>query len=166
MLRYIKMNNNFYNKNIEESIIIGEAKYKDSKKISEIHESRFPKPYGINYIKLLIKNDINLILVAKKEKIIIAFMVIQKVLDVSEIITIAVEKNYEGSGICHKLILDAIDRLKKLNVKFITLEVSNTNLRALNLYSKNNFKKKSLRKNYYTDQFGEKTDAYLYERKL
>lgn len=160
------MNDDFYNKNIREVIIIEEAQYRDSKKISEIHESRFFKSYGIEYIQSLIKNDLYLNLVAKKENTIIAFIIIQKVLDVSEIITIAVEKNYEGSGICHKLILDAIDRLKKLNVKFITLEVSNTNLRALNLYSKNNFKKKSLRKNYYTDQFGEKTDAYLYERKL
>jgi|TARA_B110000444_G_C18847130_1_gene602791 ribosomal-protein-alanine N-acetyltransferase len=160
------MNDNFYNKNIREVIIIEEAQYRDSKKISEIHESRFFKSYGIEYIQSLIENDLYLNLVAKKENTIIAFIIIQKVLDVSEIITIAVIKNYEGLGICHKLILDAIDRLKKLNVKSITLEVSNTNLRAINLYSKNNFKKKSLRKNYYTDRIGKKTDAYLYEQKL
>ena len=69
-------------------------------------------------IKLLIKNDINLILVAKKEKKIIAEKVLQKK-DVSEIIT----KNlglFSIAGICHKRNFRCIDRLKKLNVKSIT----------------------------------------------
>ncbi len=61
------MNDNFYNKNIREVIIIEEAQSKDSKKISEIHESRFSKSYGIEYIQSLIKNDLYLNLVAKKK---------------------------------------------------------------------------------------------------
>lgn len=166
ILRYIKMNKIYDTIGIEETIVINEAQKKDSKKISEIHMSRFPKSYGIEYIKSLIKNDIYLILVAKKRNKIIGFIIIQKVIDVSEIITIAIEKNHESLGIGHQLILNVITILKESNVKLITLEVSSTNIRAINLYVKNNFKKKSLRKNYYTDQFGKKTDAYLYEQKL
>jgi ribosomal-protein-alanine N-acetyltransferase len=69
--------------------------------------------------------------------------------DVCEIISIAVHPNFRNRGFALRLLNSLIDFLKKINYKKITLEVSNSNFSAINLYEKYKFKSIGLRKGYY-----------------
>ena len=47
-----------------------------------------------------------------------------------------------------------IDKLSKLNIQNITLEVRESNKIAINFYKKNNFEIAAIRKNYYGSENG------------
>lgn len=65
-----------------------------------------------------------------------------------DLVSIVVDKNVRCQNIGTQLIQELI---RNTNEKTITLEVSSNNKPAILLYSKNNFKKIYVRKNYYTD---------------
>lgn len=95
------------------------------------------------------------LLAYKKENDIIAFISYSVIYERAEINFIAVEKSFRNKGIAQKLIdamlLDIEDTCEN-----VSLEVSINNKAAINLYLKNDFCKKGIRKNYYADG-----DAYL-----
>ncbi|MBQ9011287.1 MAG: GNAT family N-acetyltransferase [Bacilli bacterium] len=79
----------------------------------------------------------------------------------SEINYIAVLKEYQKKGIATKLLDYAIKDIKSNNCENISLEVETNNIAAINLYSKFNFKTKTIRKNYYDSK-----NAYLMVKEL
>ena len=85
---------------------------------------------------------------------IIGFVIFYHIIDEIEIIQIGIIKSYQrknyGSSILNKI--------KKLNIKKIFLEVSVHNSNAINFYLKNGFKKIGMRKGYYKGN-KHKTDA-------
>ncbi len=70
---------------------------------------------------------------------------------------IAIAPNLQNKGVGNVLLKDAILRMFEQEVTSITLEVRVSNIKAINLYKKNGFKKLITKKGYYSD--GE--DAYL-----
>ena len=70
-------------------------------------------------------------------------------LDESDIITVAVAPNYQNNGYGFMLIKALENALKSKGVTKIFLEVRRSNLSAIKLYEKANFKNISVRKNYY-----------------
>lgn len=75
-----------------------------------------------------------------------------------EITNVGVLPIYQGQGKGQQLLQQCIDHMIKLGAKVFTLEVRQSNRRAIALYEKFNFKTVALRKNYYTDT---NEDAYL-----
>ena len=75
----------------------------------------------------------------------IGFVEIQGDLEEIEIITLGIKKNFQNQGYGKQL----INFIIKKNYKNIFLEVSSSNLKALNFYKSLGFKKISIRKNYY-----------------
>lgn len=77
---------------------------------------------------------------------IIGFVYFYHVKDEVEILKIGVSKSYQRK----KYGTLVINKMKKLKIKKIFLEVSVENLQAINFYLKNGFEKIGIRKAYYT----------------
>lgn len=69
----------------------------------------------------------------------------------AHITTLSVHPDYRKNGVAQKLIFRLIDDCYKNKIKYITLEVRESNVPAISLYEKNGFKSIGTRKNYYQD---------------
>jgi len=87
--------------------------------------------------------------VYKDNEKIVACINYQVMYERSELIDINVVSDYQNKGIASKLLEFMINDLKKRKVENITLEVKETNKKAIHLYKKYNFKEVSIRKGYY-----------------
>ncbi len=82
---------------------------------------------------------------------IVGVLVYDLIYDRAEIDYIIVDENYRNKGIATSL-LKYLE--KNNNLKNITLEVRNSNIKAINFYLKNGFLKSTIRKNYYNNEDG------------
>lgn len=71
------------------------------------------------------------------------------ILDEGHITNIAIKKEHQGKGLSHLLIKEIIDYKNNNHLKFLTLEVRESNIVARKLYEKYNFKIIGERKKYY-----------------
>lgn len=110
-----------------------------------------------SYIKEL-SNPLAKYLVAKIDDKVVGFMGTWIVLDESDITNVAVHPAHRNRGIASKLIEAMLDYCKKQNCTAYTLEVRSSNIAAIALYEKHNFKQEGIRKGYYEDN---KEDAIL-----
>lgn len=69
----------------------------------------------------------------------------------AHITTLSVHPDSRKSGVAQTLIFKLIDDCYKNKIKYITLEVRESNVPAISLYEKNGFKSIGTRKNYYQD---------------
>ena len=76
---------------------------------------------------------------------IIGFTIFYHVIDEIEIIRIGITKSHQRKNYGTLI----INKIKKLNVKRIFIEVSVENSKAINFYIKNGFKEIGIRKDYY-----------------
>lgn len=79
----------------------------------------------------------------------------------AELININVLDNYQNQKIASKLIEYMLEDCKERKVTSITLEVKETNIKAIHLYKKYGFKEISIRKGYYQG-----IDGILMEKEL
>lgn len=86
------------------------------------------------------------------------FIEIESHFEITDIINIAVSEEHQNNGIATKLIEYVINHTKS---EKLMLEVNEINQKAINFYTKCNFKEISRRKKYYGDN-----DAIIMERKL
>ncbi len=77
----------------------------------------------------------------------VAFIHVNKLYEVMDIVNVVVNLSYRKKGIATKLIDYAMSQFDDL--KSIMLEVNENNSNAISLYSKNNFKVINKRNNYY-----------------
>ena len=82
---------------------------------------------------------------------IVGVLVYDLIYDRAEIDYIIVDENYRNKGIATSL-LKYLE--KNNNLKNITLEVRNSNIKAINFYLKNGFLKSTVRRNYYNNEDG------------
>lgn len=73
------------------------------------------------------------------------------IFDEAHITTLSVHPDFRKKGIAQKLIFRLIDDCYKNKIKYITLEVRESNVPAISLYEKNGFKSIGTRKGYYQD---------------
>ena len=94
---------------------------------------------------------------------IIGFVVFSIVLDEIELLSMAVNPDYQKQGYGRSLLGHVISQAKKNKTESIFLEVRHSNTRALNLYQKEGFKVIGERKAYYPVEDMQKTreDAVL-----
>lgn len=69
----------------------------------------------------------------------------------AHITTLSVHPEQRKKGVAQTLIFSLIDDCYKNKIKYITLEVRESNVPAISLYEKNGFKSIGTRKNYYQD---------------
>ena len=97
----------------------------------------------------------------KKDEKVIAYLGIQFVDDVIEILGIGVIEKYRNNGIANELMNQLMKYFNQSPQIKILLEVRESNSTARNLYINFGFNKISKRKNYYTN---EDADIYLKEK--
>ena len=112
-------------------------------------ESEFNK-IGTKVVAILIKKQI------------IGIYVVQTIIDEAQINYFSIKQRFRRKGYGSYLMNYLIQQCKKLDVKKLLLEVSETNSIAKDFYSKFNFITVGIRKNYYKDG----TDAVLKEKNL
>lgn len=69
----------------------------------------------------------------------------------AHITTLSVHPDHRKKGVAQTLMFSIIDDCYKNKIKYITLEVRESNVPAISLYEKNGFKSIGTRKNYYQD---------------
>ena len=105
--------------------------------------------YKENYNPII--NEYTKIYTYTVDKNVVAFLIFTIMYDKCEIIDIFVKSDYRNKKIAQMLINELSS---DYNLDNITLEVSESNIPAINLYEKLGFKKVATRKNYYKDSNG------------
>ena len=111
----------------------------------------FSHPWSKQSLEEELNNETSLFLVAKEENEVIGYIGISIVIDEGYIFNVAVRKSYRNKGVATALINELVTYGKKNNFSFITLEVRESNLPAISLYSKFGFIKAGERKDYYSN---------------
>ena len=151
-------------KKIIDDLIFRTLEENEINEILELEKSQSVHILSKNIISQELKNSLNSkYFVATYESEIIAYISISVVLDICDISSIVVKKEYEKNGVGSYLLTKVFEKCKSMEVKKILLEVRKSNEKAIKLYTKNNFTKIAERKNYYTSP---KEDAYIFEYML
>ncbi len=89
--------------------------------------------------------------VKNQDNKIVAYIGFWKILEEAHITALAVHPDYRNMQLAQLLLIKSVDDCYKDMIKFITLEVRESNIPAINLYSKFLFESVGVRKNYYQD---------------
>ena len=111
----------------------------------------FSHPWSRQSLEDELNNETSLFLVAKEENEVIGYIGMSIVIDEGYIFNVAVRESYRNMGVATALINELVTYGKKNNFCFITLEVRESNLPAISLYSKFGFIKAGERKDYYSN---------------
>ncbi len=133
-----------------EGLVIRLPKEDDIKKAALLEKEIFPHPWSESDFLCQSKDNNSLFLVADVNNKIVGYISVSMVLDESSINTIAVDKSYRGRGIARALIKRALKEIYK-RCSFLTLEVRESNVAAISLYSSLEFKTVGKRPHYYRD---------------
>ena len=126
----------------------------DLDKIKDILITDFDDYWNYSILKEELLSQNSYYIVAKYNNEIVGFAGIKVILDEADIMNIVVKKSYRNNGIGRSLLENLINLSLSLDCNSITLEVNEENQSAINLYTKFNFKKIGIRKNYYKDKNG------------
>ena len=88
----------------------------------------------------------------------LGYMGIWKIVNEAHVTNLSVHPDYQNKKLAHRLLLSTIDECYQSKIKFLTLEVRESNEKAIHLYEKFGFKSLGLRKKYYQDN---NEDAYI-----
>lgn len=111
----------------------------------------FSHPWSRQSLENELNNETSLFLVAKEENEVIGYIGMSIVIDEGYIFNVAVREKYRNKGVATALINELVTCGKKNSFSFITLEVRESNLPAISLYSKFGFVKAGERKDYYSN---------------
>jgi ribosomal-protein-alanine N-acetyltransferase len=90
--------------------------------------------------------------VVEQNKTILGFLVARTLPpDEAEILNLAIAKSYRRTGAASALLEAAIAQLSRAQIRQLYLEVRESNLAAISLYEKNNFRRSGRRPHYYRD---------------
>ena len=126
--------------------MIRKAELSDLNAIYEIL-SKTDDPWTVGVVESELKSESSKAFVyVDEEGQVQGFVDIKILYDEADLMHIAVSQELRGQGIGAKLLAHAIEEAEG---KAIALEVRQSNFKAINLYEKYDFKKESVRKNYY-----------------
>lgn len=122
----------------------------DISKLAELENLCFDDPWSENMLLEDLKNDNTLYIGAFiDDSILVGYIGIWEIGDTGEITNVAVHPNYRKMGMASMLLEKLIEYCCNDGFRYINLEVRESNLPAINLYTKFGFEKVGLRKNYY-----------------
>lgn len=81
----------------------------------------------------------------------VGYMGIWKIFDEAHVTNLAVHPKFQKKGVAHLLIIASLDLCYREKIKYVTLEVRESNERAKKLYDSFGFKSLGVRKKYYQD---------------
>ncbi len=124
-------------------------------RIEDIEKKSFSSPWDKEVYRALFERENSILFLWYENEEIVAFAMLLDMVDVYEVLKIAVEPRKRNMNIGSKL----VEEIKESLHKDIYLEVRINNIKAINLYEKSGFTKIGKRKAYYQDT---KEDALIY----
>ena len=135
-------------------VYVSPCNKRDYKALIQIEKSIFRDFTSIKMLESFEKHKSHVIWKIEEKKI-IGFAYFFYVKDEIEIAKIGIIKSHQRKNYGSML----INEIKKLKIKKIFLEVSVQNMKAINFYFKNGFKKIGVRKGYYARNNSSRIDA-------
>lgn len=126
--------------------------------IAEIERASFKTPWSHAMLMNELKNPLATYFVVENEGKPLAYIGFYRILDEAHITNIAVRPDVRGQGIANSLLKYALDKIKELKIKRVTLEVNEKNTAAIALYEKFGFTEEGRRPKYYEGE----DDALIY----
>ncbi|MBR2735405.1 MAG: ribosomal protein S18-alanine N-acetyltransferase, partial [Clostridia bacterium] len=123
----------------------------DIREVAELDKNSLLESWSEEDYKESLENPNYNILVAKFSGKIVGFISMYHALDEGYICNIAVDKSHRMCGIGTYLINETITYSKNQNLKFLTLEVRESNTGAIKFYEKLGFTNVGIRKNFYSN---------------
>ena len=123
----------------------------DLENVLSIEINAYEKPYWNQnmLIEVLANKTDKRLWIYEVDNDVVGFIIDMRYKDEISLLNIAINKYLQGMGHGLKMLKKYI---KSLSGKYsIYLEVNKKNIKALNMYTKLNFKRVSIRKSYYTD---------------
>ena len=152
--------------------VIREFKRSDLSRIAEIERKSFRNPWSINLFEFFSKSFPQGFLIAEVDSKVVGYLiaVLETKLDFRKlsivkyghILNLAVDEKYRRRGIAYSLLEEILRILRENGASKVYLEVRASNLAAIKLYSKLNFKVEKVLRAYYPDN----EDAYLMSKNL
>ncbi len=126
--------------------------YKDIEEILQIEELCYGSHHW-SYESFLseLNNKISSYRVVCAQDKPIGYLGIWKIVDEAHVTNLSIHPQYQNKKLAHKLLVDAIKECYQEKIKYITLEVRVSNLKAIHLYEKFGFNSLGYRKKYYQD---------------
>jgi len=121
------------------------AEYLDD--VCEIEKICFSNPWLKEDLKSQIDTDTSHFLVAEVDGKAVGYMGLQIFSGEGYVTNVAVLPEYRGQGIAQALISEQMEN----DMEFITLEVRESNIPAIHLYTKMGFKNVGIRPNFYSN---------------
>ena len=131
--------------------------------IAELEKLCFSDPWSEKSVASELNNPLSHWLVAVEDDAVLGYIGSQTVLDESDMMNVAVSPAHRRKGIAEALVLALADALREKGSVKLTLEVRASNVPAITLYEKLDFKPIGLRKNYYRNP---KEDALILQKEL
>ena len=141
-----------------EGLSVREVRYEDIPAIYEIERLCFKDPYELPLLQMYYAISRSLFLVAEKEGRVVGYAIgLAKKWGEGHVISIAVHPEWRRRGVGKRLMLQLLEKMRRMGVRWVRLEVRVSNEAAINLYRRLGFSIERVLKGYYRD--GE--DAYL-----
>ncbi|MBO5321655.1 MAG: ribosomal protein S18-alanine N-acetyltransferase [Clostridia bacterium] len=145
----------------DETVVMKADKTKASQ-IAELEKECFSLPWSIKTITEAMENGTTFFVAQKGEKT-VGYIGISVILDEGYITNIAVTKKERKKGVGTALLERVFAEARDNNLSFISLEVRESNKKAISLYEKFGFKKEGKRKNFYDNP---KEDALILTKRF
>ena len=123
----------------------------DIPEIVEIENKTFSVPWTEESFVKELSNNCAHYIVLKLDERLIGYGGFWKILDEAHITNVAIKKEYQGVGYGKKLIRKLIDEARMLKIQRMTLEVRESNIRAIKAYKQFGFIIEGKRRRYYTN---------------
>lgn len=130
----------------------------DTFEIEKIEKECFSEPWSEQSIKDSAFRQNNYFIVAEKNNKIIGYTGMYFILTEGYMYNIAIKSEFRGIGIGHKLLKKLFEFCDKSSLDFLSLEVRNSNDRAIKLYEEMGFIRIGIRKGFYKNP---KEDALI-----
>ena len=129
---------------------IADVRLEHIDEIEQLEKQCFSVPWSRQALISQLPDDMHFFIAAFNDSgRVLGYVGMMYVLDEGYISNVAVSPECRRLGIADKLIESLIKRANEKNLSFVTLEVRESNLPAIELYRKNGFSDVGLRKNYY-----------------
>lgn len=144
-------------------LAITDAKEAILPQIQHIEQQSFSVPWTETMLRLQLEPDSHVFLTAEEDGAVVGYVGLMFVLDEGYISNVAVRPDCRRRGIADALLDELERRSRTLLLRFLTLEVRESNSAAIALYEKHGFRTVGRRKNYYEKP---REDALLMTRLL
>ena len=139
-------------------------------RMAAIHQKAFAKldqkGWTADTIATVLEGPGGFVVVAKRSGVIEGFALFRQIADEAELITFAVDPDYQRLGIAYQILEAACDHLTAQVCISIFLEVRSDNEAAIALYQRHGFANSGVRKGYYKTENGVRVDALTFSKHL